>query len=438
MQFVMDKKAGKRNLRPWVLYNASMNSKTDILIIGGGVIGVCSAYYLAQQGAPVTLIEKDEIASGCSYGNGGLIVPSHAVPLASPGSLGSGLRWMLDAESPFYIKPRMDVELFRWLARFAWASREDPMLKSLPVLRDLLFASRALYEDLAATAGFEFGFEGKGSLLVCLTKGALEKERREIRLFEEFKIPASMVNREEALDLEPALSPSVVGGVYYPRDGRIDPHRFVVGLAEKAEGLGVQFHTRTEAIGFESASRRVTKVLTTRGDIVAEQIILAGGSWSPQVARALKVRIPIQPAKGYSVTLENPPVTPRLPLLFSEARVVINPLGHALRIAGTLELAGMDFSFNLRRVNAMQEASVEYLPGLEEAKVIETWRGLRPCTPDGLPIVSRVKKLENVIVAAGHAMLGMSLGPITGKLVSQLTSGEKTALDLSPLSAGRF
>jgi D-amino-acid dehydrogenase len=152
----------------------------------------------------------------------------------------------------------------------------------------------------------------------------------------------------------------------------------------------------------------------------------------------LRLRIPIQAAKGYSLTLENPPVTPKLPLLFSEASVVVNPLGHALRVAGTLELAGMNFSFNPRRIRAIQRSSADYLPGLAEAKVIEIWRGMRPCTPDGLPIVSRTKRLENLIVAAGHAMLGMSLGPITGKLVSQLACGEKTDLDLAPLSAGRF
>lgn len=415
-----------------------MNSKPDVLIIGGGVIGVCSAYFLARKGIQVTLIERDEIASGCSYGNGGLIVPSHAAPLASPGALGSGLRWLLDSESPFYIKPRLDVELLRWLLRFASASRESNMLRALPVLRDLLFASRALYEELSQTAGFDFGFEGKGSLLVCLSKEKLENERRETHLFEQFKIPVSVVNREEALELEPALLPDIAGGVYYPRDGRIDPHRFVVGLAEKAQGLGAQIHTKTEAMGFETESGRITTVHATRGEFQPKQIILAGGSWSPQIARALNLRIPIQAAKGYSVTLENPPVTPKLPLLFSEARVVVNPLGYALRIAGTLELAGMDFSFNVRRVRAMQKSSAKYLPGVAEAKVIEVWRGLRPCTPDGLPIISRVKNLDNLIVAAGHAMLGMSLGPITGKLVSQLANEEKTMLEITPLRSNRF
>ena len=415
-----------------------MNTKPDVLIIGGGVIGVCSAYYLAEKGVQVTLIEKDEIGSGCSYGNGGLIVPSHAVPLASPGALGDGLRWMLDAESPFYIKPRWDLNLFRWLARFVLASTHARMERSIPVLRDLLFASGALYEELSKKGGFDFGFEGRGSLLVCLSKEALERERRETHLFEQFKIPVSMVNREEALELEPALSLSIAGGVFYPRDGKIDPHRFVVGLAEKAQGLGTQVWTKTEAMEFESARGQITKVHTTRGEFTPKQVILASGSWSPGVARALRLRIPIQAAKGYSVTVENPPVTPKLPLLFSEARVVVNPLGHALRIAGTLELAGMDFSFNSRRVRAIQQSSASYLPGLAEAKVIEIWRGLRPCTPDGLPIISRVKRFENLIVAAGHAMLGMSLGPITGKLVSQLVHAEKTEVEISALSADRF
>ena len=415
-----------------------MNSKPEVLIIGGGVIGVCSAYFLAKKGVQVTLIEKDEIASGCSYGNGGLIVPSHAMPLASPGALGEGLRWLFDSESPFYIKPHMDLDLIRWLVQFAFASREGNMLRALPALRDLLSASRALYDELDQTAGFDFGFEGRGSLLVCLTKEKLEKERHETHLFEKFKIPVSIVNRDEALDLEPALLPSIAGGVYYPRDGRIDPHRFVTGLAEKAKGFGAQIHTKTEALGFGSKNGRINIVQTTRGEFHPNSVILASGSWSPEIARMLNLRIPIQAAKGYSVTLENPPVTPKLPLLFSEARVVVNPLGYALRIAGTLELAGMDFSLNLRRVRAMQQSSTHYLPGLAEAKVIEVWRGLRPSTPDGLPIISRVKTFDNLIVAAGHAMLGMSLGPITGKLVSQLVNQERIELNIAPFAASRF
>jgi D-amino-acid dehydrogenase len=415
-----------------------MENDVDVLIIGGGVIGVCSAYYLAQRGVRVALIEKDEIASGCSYGNGGLIVPSHATPLASPGALGDGLRWMLDPESPFYIKPRLSMDLLRWLLRFVFASRERVVLQSLPALRDLLFASGDLFADLASTAGFDFGYQGNGSLLVCLSQERLGHENKELALFERFNIPARMVSREEAHELEPALLPQVIGGVYYPRDGHIDPQKFVAGLAEKAQGLGAQVWTKTEAMRFETSNGKVRAVHTTRGIFHPKQVVLATGSWSPEVARSLNLRLPIQAAKGYSVTMENPAVTPRLPLLLAEARTVVNPLGHALRIAGTLELAGMDFSFHARRLEAIQRKSRAYLPGLDTAKVLEIWRGLRPCTPDGLPIISRSSQFENLIVAAGHAMLGMSLGPITGKLVSQLSLHEKTDLDVTMLRLGRF
>ena len=415
-----------------------MDSQQDVVIIGGGVIGVCSAYYLAQKGIQVTLIEKGEIASGCSYGNGGLIVPSHSVPLASPGALGNGLRWLLDSESPFYIKPRLDLDLMNWLVRFAFASRHQQMLQAVPVMRDLHFASRALYEELAKTAEFDFGFEGTGSLLVYLSKEKLQHEMEEAHLLEKFNIPLEGMDQAQVHELEPALLPQVIGGIFYPRDGHINPHRFVTGLAEKAQRLGVQICVQTEVMGFESSQARIKRIKTTSGTISPKQVVLATGSWSPNVASDLNVRIPIQAAKGYSITLENPAASPKIPLSLGEARVVVNPLGDSLRLAGTLEMAGMDFSINPRRVNAMRWASNGYLRGLDRAKVIETWRGLRPCTSDGLPIISRAKSFDNLIVATGHAMLGMSLGPVTGKMVSQLVNGEKTDMDLFPFRLERF
>lgn len=415
-----------------------MHTHYDVAIVGGGVIGVCSAYYLAQEGLKVILIEKGEIASGCSSGNGGLIVPSHAVPLASPGALGDGLRWLLDAESPFYIKPRFDIYLFSWLARFVFASRESLMLRSLPVLRDLLYASVTLFEDLSNTAGFYFGYEGDGSLWVCLSEERLEREQKEIDLCRRFKIPARMMTQREVHDLEPALLPEVAGGVFYPNDGHIDPARFVTGLAEKARECGAEIWTNTELTGLETSKGKITGVRTMRGDLHPRQIVLAAGSWSPDIARALNLHIPIQAAKGYSVTLKNPTPSPRLPLLFGEARVVVNPLGYALRLAGTLEMAGMDFSINQRRVERIRTSATAYLPGLADSRVIEVWRGLRPCTPDGLPVLGRSRDFNNLILATGHAMLGISLGPITGKLVSQLVKDEETQIDLSPMRMERF
>ncbi len=415
-----------------------MEADHDVVIIGGGVIGVCAAYYLVSKGLDVILIEKGEIACGCSSGNGGLIVPSHSVPLASSGALGEGLRWLLDSASPFYIKPRLDADLFNWLVRFVFASRHHVMLGSIPVLRDLLFASAALFEELAGTTGFDFGYRGNGALWVCLSGKRLEQEKREIHLLERFNIPAQLMTQSEIHDMEPSLLPQVIGGVYYPRDGHIDPQRFVVGLAEKARALGAQIWTKTEAMGFETSNGRIRSIRTTRGELHPKQVVLAAGAWSPDVVRGLKLRIPIQAAKGYSVTLENPDPAPKLPLLFGEARVVVNPLGDALRLAGTLEMAGMDLSFNTRRLDAIRSSSIAYLAGLGDAKVIEIWRGLRPCTPDGLPILSRSKDFSNLIVAAGHAMLGMSLGPVTGKLLTQMICDEKTDLDVMPMRMERF
>lgn len=415
-----------------------MDTQYDVVIVGGGVIGVCSAYSLSQSGLNVLLVEKSEIASGCSYGNGGLIVPSHAVPLASPGALGDGLRWMLDPQSPFYIQPRLDTRLFSWLFRFVLASRTPVMLRSLPVLRDLLAASAALYKELADRPGFEFGYKGNGSLWVCLSEERLEREKEELHLLERFDIPVQVLDREEVHDREPALLPRVAGGVFYPNDGHIDPFRFVRGLAEKVQEQGVDICTNTDVMGFETGRGRITRIRTTRGDIAAEQVVLAAGSWSPQVAKELHLRIPIEAAKGYSINLENPKLSPKLPLLLGEARVVVNPLEQGLRLAGTLEMAGLDLSISTRRVDAIRRSCEAYLPGIAQAKAIEIWRGLRPCTPDGLPILGRSKEFHNLIIAAGHAMLGMSLGPISGKLVSQMVCHEKTDVDLSPLRLERF
>src|SRR5262249_16556880 len=226
-----------------------MNTQCEVAIIGGGVIGVCSAYYLAQKGLHVSLIEKGEIASGCSYGNGGRIVPSHATPLASPGALGNGLRWLLDAESPFYIKPRLDLDLIKWLIGFGLSSRKEQMLRALPVMRDLLLASRRLYDELSQTAGFDFGFEGNGSLQVFLTGQGLKGGVEEAHLLEAFEIPTNVLSASEVCELEPALLPGVAGGVYYPRDAHVDPFRFVTGLAEKAKELGAEILTLTEVLG---------------------------------------------------------------------------------------------------------------------------------------------------------------------------------------------
>lgn len=435
-----------------------MTRSADILIIGGGVVGVCSAYYLAEQGARVTLVEQGEIAAGSSYGNAGLIVPSHSLPLAAPGALSSGLKWMLDPESPFYIKPRLDLALVDWLLRFAAACTAGHVRRCLPILRDLGQASSALHKELAAGAGVDYGYSPTGLLMLYNTRHGFDAGQEEAQLLKAFGLSAEVLDGQQVRLREPRVRPEVLGAVHFPGDAHMTPALFLRQLARRAEAAGVCIRTGTAVLGFERVGRstlapiqptldragrvRVTRVRTTRGDFEPDQVVLAAGAWSPAVARDLRLNIPIQAAKGYSLTLTGSAPNPAMAMLLGEARVAVTPMvspeGPVLRFAGTLELAGLDFSINRRRVDAILRAARGYLAGVEDMQTVEIWRGLRPCTPDGLPIIGRPRSLENVIVAAGHGTLGMSLGPITGKLVAQLACGQPPELDVGPLRVDRF
>jgi D-amino-acid dehydrogenase len=408
-----------------------------IAVVGGGVVGVCAAYYLARRGLEVTLIEKGDIASGSSYGNAGLIVPSHSVPLAAPGVLRQGLSWMLDRESPFYIRPRPSRDLVRWLLRFRRACTPEHVRRSIPVIRDLSRASLALYRELASLPGLEFGFREDGVLAVFRTPAGLEHGRHEAAVLGAAGLDATVLDGEAARELEPALGRDVAGAVHFPGDAHVTPDRFVRGLARVAERFGVRLSTGTEVLGFTRHGRTISAVETTRGDLAVDEVVLAAGSWSGELARGAGLDLPIQAAKGYSITYDRPPAGPRRPLLLGEARVAVTPMGDTLRLAGTLELAGLDLSIDRRRVAAIARAGRQYLAACD-FRVREIWRGLRPCSPDGLPYVGRPARWDNLIVATGHAMIGVSLGPVTGSLVAQLAVREAPALDLHPLRPDRF
>ena len=416
-----------------------MNHEPDVLVIGGGAVGVCSAYYLVERGFSVALVEKDEICSGCSWGNAGLIVPSHSIPLAAPGVVAQGLKWMLNPESPFYIKPRLSFELISWLWKFSRAATKRRALQSTPVLAELSRASMDLFDELAALEGLEFAFAHRGALILYLTQKGLEGGIKEAEMLGRVGIESQVMNQQQVRQLEPTLSSSPgIGGVYYPGDAQLIPAEFVEGLAARVEKSGGKILPSTEIFGFESDGKRITSVRTTRGELHPREVVLCAGCWSPAILKNLGIKVPIQPAKGYSITIKKPPGSPDLPVIFGEAKATATPMGDTLRFAGTLELAGLDFSINQRRVGAILRAARNYLPAIEEFDLIRTWRGLRPCTPDGLPILARAKTLENLIVAAGHATLGVSLGPVTGKLVSQIVAGDEPLIPLEPLALERF
>jgi D-amino-acid dehydrogenase len=409
----------------------------DVLVVGGGVIGVCSAYYLACLGCGVTLVEQGSVGDACSYGNAGLLVPSHSVPLAAPGIPLKALKWMLNPESPFYIKPRLSWNLLRWLWSFARACTPRRATKAIPIIRDLSLASFGLYRELAGLEGLEFGFHADGALMLFRTEEGYREGLQEARLLAQWGLRTEILDGQSAHRLEPSLLPDLVGAVFYRDDGHVTPWLFVRGLASVAECKGARILKATQVFGFRTSGRRIVAVETTKGTFEADVIVLAAGSWTPQLASQLHLQIPIQAAKGYSLTYEQPGF-PKIPLLLAEAKVGVTPMGKWLRFAGTLELGGLDSSIERRRVEAIRVGVRHYITGTDDLKLVEIWRGLRPCTPDGLPIIGWSGRFENLIIATGHAMLGISLGPITGKLVSQLASHEEPSVDLSLLSPERF
>ncbi|MFI5316001.1 MAG: NAD(P)/FAD-dependent oxidoreductase [Myxococcota bacterium] len=415
-----------------------MSESYDVAVIGGGVIGVASARLLAERGARVVLLERGELCSGASYGNAGWISPSHGTPLPAPGVIRQALRWLLDAESPFYVKPRLDFELARWLFEFARAATAPRANATMRVNRELIVASLALYEKLEAQLGAEFGFARRGLVVACESLEGLEKAEHELALLRALGGAGRALSAAELRELAPRASESLCGGVHFPEDAHLDPERLVRALAERASARGARLEERQEVLAFERQGRRISRILATRGEFRADQVVLAAGAWSPSLAALVELRLPVQAAKGYSVTVRAPAGFGENPVLLSEAKVAVTPLGDRLRFAGTLELAGLDLAVNARRVAAILRAVERFLPGVAQAERIETWRGLRPVTPDDRPLLGRTRALENLIVATGHGMSGVSQGTMTAQIVTELCTGEPPSLPLAPFAPDRF
>jgi D-amino-acid dehydrogenase len=417
-----------------------MDYQTETLVIGGGAIGICCAYYLHGLGKNVTVVDKGDICSGSSYGNAGLIVPSHSIPLAAPGVMTQGLKWMFNPESPFYIKPRFQREFLAWLWKFRGACSQQHVRRAIPVMHDLSLASLGLFEELADLKGTDFGFEKKGKLALFNTSNSFEKAVKETVLLQEFGIENQKLDGDDLRKFMGEMQTHAIGGIYHPKDAHLIPDRFVHQLARLIEKKGVHLLDSVEVLGFETFGRKVTAVNTTRGNISVGEVILAAGCWSVDLARELKIRLMIEPAKGYSLTFKRPAAWPSVPFMMSEAKVAVTPMKDTIRFAGTLELGGFDLSINKRRLNAILKAIPAYLPDIDpgDLELIEIWRGLRPCSPDGLPYLGRPRQYDNALIAAGHGMLGISLAPITGKIVSQLAADQMPAIDITALRIERF
>lgn len=413
---------------------------TDVLVVGGGVVGVCAAHYLNESGCDVILVESGEIGGGASQGNMGLIVPSHSVPLAAPGVVLQGLKWVFNPDSPFYIKPRMDPSLFHWLWEFWKASSKERMCKAIPLIRDMSILSVSLFDELSKLDRVKFDYQKRGILALYRTEEGQKESQEEASLLASYGLQIDVHLKNVLETILPNLELNALGGIHFKQDGHLDPRKFVQALGAYIKRRGVTIRTQREVTGFTRENDRITVTKTTDEDIVANQVVIATGSWTRALGKTFGINLPIEAAKGYSVTLKRPARWPEIPLMLSESRVAVTPMGEMLRLGGTLELAGMDLSINSRRITAIINAVSEYLPAFDigSHEIVDTWCGLRPCTPDGLPFLGRSPDVSNLIVAAGHAMIGVSLGPVTGKLVAQIVAGGRTDINLDLLAIDRF
>jgi D-amino-acid dehydrogenase len=418
-------------------------SQSRIAIAGAGVIGLCAAYYCAQRGHRVTIIERSaQQRDGCSFGNAGMVVPSHFIPLAAPGMVALGLRWMWNPESPFYIKPRLTWDLIDWAFKFWRAATPAHVRRAGPLLRDLSFASRTAFEELAALPDTDFSLVKKGLVMLCKTQRTLDEEAHTAGMAKELGIPVEVLDTAQTAALDPSITMDVAGSVYFPKDCHLVPHRFISALQARLNELGAEFLWSSEITGWKTTTdRRVAAVnLGASREVEADEFILAGGSWSPGIARDLGLKIPIQPGKGFSLTVPNPRELPQICSIFTEARVAITPMDGALRFGGTMELSGLNETIDPRRIRGIVNSVPKYYPRFEASDFdgIRPWYGLRPCSPDGLPYLGRTARFTNLTIATGHAMMGLSLGPVTGQVVASLVSGEKPPFDLAQLSPDRY
>ncbi len=412
-------------------------TSTDVAIVGGGVVGVACALELARRGASVIVLERDRIGHGCSFGNAGWLTPSQAVPLANPHLLFKSFRWMLDPESPLYIQPRLDPAYLGWLAGFLIASRRSTFERGAAALVTLCRASVDWWESLAGRSTRPFGFVRHGLLAVYESPASRDAAPKAIEVVARAGVRVEAWSADDVREREPAIVGPQVGGAFFPDDAHCEPYAAVRALADDASAAGVRFVEGAEVFGASPAGGP-RRLLTTRGEFAADRIVLAAGSWSESLGRLFDRRVPILGAKGYSLLLPCAMPHPTRAIYLIERKIAVTPHADALRIAGTLELVRDDMSINRRRVDVILRGAAGVLNLGDPPVVREVWRGLRPCAPDGMPLIGRARGRGDVWLATGHQMAGLKTAPGTGRLLAQLMNSETPSFDPEPFRADRY
>lgn len=426
------------------LAGTSMVDKTKphVVVIGGGIIGICCAYFLAKRGIRVTVLERDAIGRGASYGNAGTIAPGHP-PINKPGRVSQALRSVLDPLSPLYIAPRPDLALLSWLWDFTRYCSHSHLQHSLQVLGPLGHSSLRLFDELVSSEGLECHYEHKGSYEIFDTKQGLRAAAQEAELMRAHGYHPEVLDGATVQAREPHLKNGLAGGIYYPEGATLNPYRFVIELAQRARHYGTVFHSGAEVTELRmqnpgAPEARMRDGQTLSGDFV----VLAAGAHSRQLVKGLGAFLPLQAAKGYHLDrVPRKGETPSLrnACMLGETSVFCTPMDGFVRFAGTLEFSGLNHTIRRPRLEQLARASQRYFRDMGDAQAQSEWCGLRPCLPDGLPAVGPLRNdLPRILVATGHAMMGVTLGPVTGQLITDHVLKGISAIDSGALRPDRF
>ena len=409
-----------------------------VIVIGGGIVGLSTAYFLQQEGHKVVVFDKSSMHSGASYVNAGYLTPSHIVPLAAPGMITKGLKWMFNSSSPFYIKPRLDIDLMDWGLKFMRSCSKKHVQRSLKVIKDINVLSKELYHDFDALPQLDFHMEDRGVLMAFQSVAAEKAEAEVMREAIKLGLDVSLIDRKQVHALQPGIDMNIAGAYLYRCDAHTTPEIFMEQLKAYLLKAAVQIHQETTVQKLQQSGTKVTSVITDKGDFICDEVVIASGAWSQKLLKPLGINLPIQAGKGYRLN-EEQPTGIAMPAILMESKVAVTPMRGFTRFSGTMEIAGVNHSIQKNRVEAIAAAAANYYPGVSISQKTkdEVQCGLRPLSPDGLPFIGRHSKYKNLSLATGHSMMGWSLGPATGKLIAELISDQKTSLDLTPFAAER-
>jgi D-amino-acid dehydrogenase len=416
------------------------NTPDDILVAGGGAVGLACALALLQAGRSVRVIEARHVGAGSSHGNCGTITPSHAAPLAQPGMVQTALRMMLQPDAPLYIKPRIDPVLWRWLLTFASRCNHRDFEASARAKGALLNDSRARLNDWVRDYALQCEFVESGEDYVFRDPRRLEHDMSEAPILRELGVQVDVFQGRDYEAIEPALKPGVAGAIRFAGDAALRPDRYVAELARAVRERGGEI---VEGCALETIERNGQRwrVRTSGGVFEARDVVCALGAWSPRMAEAIGLRAlrgAMQPGKGYSITYDSPKLVPKHPLVLRERQVCVTAWPSGYRLGSTMEFSGFDDTLNERRLAALERGAAEYLHEPVGPVVRERWFGWRPMTSDDIPIIGAVPGREGVWLATGHGMMGIGMSTGTAQLIADLVTGRKPAIDPAPYSPSRF